>query len=64
MTKQQPQKDDDGLNASGWWGRFTISAESLSKLLDYMGPALPYIAYAVAGSMLILSLFLGWSWVQ
>ena len=61
--EQQDKRDDDGLSASGWWGRLRVSSESLLKLLDHMGPALPFIAYAFAGSMLILSLFLGLSWV-
>ncbi len=61
--EQQGKRDDDGFSAQGWWGRLRVSSESLLKLLDHMGPALPFVAYAIAGSMLILSLFLGLSWV-
>lgn len=63
MNDEQQQHDDDGFSADGWWGRLRLSSESLLKLLDHMGPALPWIAYAFAGSMLILSIFLGLSWV-
>ena len=63
MDDEQRDKRDDGLSASGWWGRLRVSSESLVRLLDHMGPALPWIAYAFAGSMVILSLFRGLSWV-
>ena len=63
MSDEQPNKDDEGFSAAGWWGRLRMSSASLLRLLDYMGPALPWIAYAFAGSMVILSLFLGLSWV-
>ena len=63
MADEQQNKDDEGFSAAGWWGRLRMSSASLLRLLDYMGPALPWIAYAFAGSMVILSLFLGLSWV-
>ena len=61
--EQQDKRDDDGFSAQGWWGRLRMSSATLTRLLDHMGPALPWIAYAFAGSMVILSLFLGLSWV-
>lgn len=61
--EQRDKRDDDGFSAAGWWGRLRMSSAALTRLLDYMGPALPWIAYAFAGSMVILSLFLGLSWV-
>ena len=61
--EQQDKRDDEGFSAAGWWGKLRVSSEGLVKLLDHMGPALPWIAYAFAGSMVILSLFLGLSWV-
>ena len=61
--EQQDKRDDVGFSAAGWWGKLRVSPEGLVKLLDYMGPALPWIAYAFAGSMVILSLFFGLSWV-
>ena len=61
--EQQDKRDDEGFSAAGWWGRLRMSSASLTRLLDHMGPALPFIAYAFAASMLILSLFLGLSWV-
>ena len=63
MSDEQHDKDDEGFSAAGWWGRLRMSSASLTRLLDHMGPALPFIAYAFAASMLILSLFLGLSWV-
>ena len=65
MTDEQRQPDDDdGFQASGWWGSIKLSAQSLRDLVAYAGPSLPWLILAVSGAILILAVFLGWSWIR
>ena len=64
MTDEQPKRDDEGFQASGWWGSIKLSAQSLRDLVGYAGPSLPWLILAVSGAILILAVFLGWSWVK
>ena len=65
MTDEQRKPDDDdGFQASGWWGSIKLSAQSLRDLVAYAGPSLPWLILAVSGAILILAMFLGWSWVK
>jgi len=65
MTDERPKPDDDdGFQASGWWGSVKLSAQSLRDLVAYAGPSLPWLILAVSGAILILAIFLGWSWVK
>lgn len=64
MADEQPKRDDEGFQASGWWGSIKLSAESVRVLLGHAGPALPWLVVALSGAVLILSVFLGWSWVK
>ena len=43
--------------------RVSASGEAAERLVEHVGPSLKYPIWAAALSMLILSLFLGLSWV-
>lgn len=64
MTDEQKKPDDEGFRASGWWGTIRLSAESVRLLLGHAGPAVPWFFIALSAAVLILSIFLGWSWVK
>jgi|LakMenEpi03Aug12_release.lakeMendotaPanAssembly.Ray.scaffolds.fasta_scaffold4896820_1 hypothetical protein len=57
------QTHESHLETSVAGSRVSASGEAAERLVEHVGPSLKYPIWAAALSMLILSLFLGLSWV-
>ena len=57
------QTHESHLETSVAGNRVSASGEAAERLVEHVGPSLKYPIWAAALSMLILSLFLGLSWV-